>query len=164
MKQGKLKGLFLVIIAVLVVGLIYLSGCTGNAENGFTVPTFTEPEPPPIEVTVGQLYEEYMTDEAAAGAKYKEERLLFSRVTVEKVSNHLLDHRANEAADIYIMTDSVKFKPRYSSDIDFIREGFVVDIVGEAQGLIWGVLYIKDCWIMIIEGDGYTAEEIEEIY
>jgi len=161
MKQGKFKGLFLVIIGVLVVGLIGLSGCTGDTD---VTSVIVEPLQPPIEVTVDQLYQEYMTDEAAAKAKYKEERLLFTEVEVEEVSNHLLDHRANEAADIYIMTDSVKFKPRYSSDIDFIREGFVVDIVGEAQGLIWGVLYIKDCWIMIIEGDGYTAEEIEEIY
>jgi len=87
MKQGKFKGLFLVIIGVLVIGLIGLSGCTGNAENGFTVPTFTEPGPPPIEVTVDQLYDEYMADEAAADAKYEGERLLFSRLTVEKVSN-----------------------------------------------------------------------------
>ena len=150
MKQGKFKGLFLVIIGVLVVGLIGLSGCTGNAENGFTVPTFTEPGPPPIEVTVDQLYDEYMADEAAADAKYEGERLLFSGVRVEKVSN---DFYIDRPIEFYILNSSVKFRPRYVVDIELVREGFVVDIVGEAQGIIFDFLIVKDCWMMIIEGD-----------
>ena len=125
MKQGKFISLLLVITAVLVVGLIYLSGCTGNAENGFTVPTFTEPGPPPIEVTVDQLYDEYMADEAAACAKYEGERLLFSGVTVEKVSNFFYIARPIE---FHILNSSVKFRPRYVVDIELVREGFVVDI------------------------------------
>jgi len=150
MKQGKFKNIFLVTMAVLVIGLIYLSGCTGNAENGFTVPAFTEPGPPPIEVTVDQLYQEYMVDEAAADAKYEGERLLFSGVTVEKVSNFFYIARPIE---FHILNGSVKFRPRYPSDVESIREGFVVDIVGEAQGIIFGFLIVKDCWMMIIEGD-----------
>ena len=150
MKQGKFKNIFLVIIGVLVIGLICLSGCTGNAENGFTVPTFTEPRPPPIEVTVDQLYQEYMTDEAAAKAKYKGGRLLFSGVRVEKVSN---DFYIDRPIEFYILNSSVKFRPRYLVDIELVREGFVVDIVGEAQGIIFGFLIVKDCWMMIIEGD-----------
>ena len=147
MKQGKFKNIFLVTMAVLVIGLIYLSGCTGD--TNITYPVF-EPLQPPIEVTVDQLYDEYMADEAAADAKYEGERLLFSGVTVEKVSNFFYIARPIE---FHILNGSVKFRPRYPSNVESIREGFVVDIVGEAQGIIFGFLIVKDCWINIVEGD-----------
>ena len=147
MKYGRLNRFFPITMAILVVGLICLSGCTGNAN--ITYPVF-EPLQPPIEVTVDQLYQEYMTDEADAKAKYKGERLLFSGVTVEKVNNFFYIARPIE---FHILNGSVKFRPRYPSDVESIREGFVVDIVGEAQGTIFGFLIVKDCWINIVEGD-----------
>ena len=148
--KGKVKYLFLSLIGILVISLVVLSGCAGNDSAVPTFPAFEALLPPPVEVTVDQLYQEYMTDEAAAEAKYKGERLLFSGVRVEEVSNFFYIARPIE---FYILNGSVKFKPRYPSDVESIREGFVVDIVGEAQGIIFGFLIVKDCWINIVEGD-----------
>jgi len=153
MKYGRLNRLFPITMAILVVALIGLSGCTESAGSSFVVPTFTEPGPPPIEVTVEQLYQEYMADEAAADAKYKGERLLFSRVRVEEVINFFYIVRPIE---FYILNGSVKFLPRYPSDVESIRLGFVVDIIGEAQGIIFGILIVKDCWINIVEEADYV--------
>jgi hypothetical protein len=50
------------------------------------------------------------------------------------------------------MNNSVKFRPKYPTDIDGILVGSVVEIVGECQGLQWGRIIVKDCWIRVIEG------------
>jgi len=157
MKQGKFKGLFLVIIGVLVIGLICLSGCTGNAENGFTVPTFTEPGPPPIEVTVEQLYAEYMADETAADAKYKWKRLLFTEVDVEEVVGriHVDQHGDPTFLNEYFVSGHIKFIELrdFFVVMQNIKAGYVLNIVGDCRGLNQGFVYISDCWVESVIGD-----------
>jgi hypothetical protein len=131
----------------LLTSLIVLLGC-GKYE--LWIPEFTEFAPSPAEVTVEQLYSDYMVDEGAADAKYKGRRFIFTNVKVEEIESRFVNRRA---IDIYIMNNFVKFRPRYPADIDGILVGFIVEIVGECQGLQWGRIIVKDCWVAIIEGD-----------
>ena len=85
MKYVRFRYLYLVAIAILATNLIGFTGCTGSAENTLAVPEFEEPEPPPVEVTIDQLYAEYIADEVAANTRYKNERLLIYEVEVEQV-------------------------------------------------------------------------------
>jgi len=158
MNYGRLNRLFPITMAILVVALIGLSGCTGNPENGLIVPTFTEPGPPPIEVTIDQLYQEYMTDEAAAKAKYKGERLLFNEVEVEEVVGSLFDvgHGHFVFVNEYFMTGHVKFRLRDFGIMQNIEVGYVLNLVGECQGLQGlprEIVAIYDCWVESVIGD-----------
>ena len=167
MKYGRLNRLFPITMAILVVGLICLSGCTESAGSSFVVPTFEEPGPPPMEVTVDQLYQEYMSDEAAADAKYKGERLLFYEVEVEQVVGKYL-MMAEEAADLdfaklYFTAGFVKFRLR-GEDFGImqnIEEGYVLNIVGECRGLQKEFIAIEDCWVESVIGDLGTGEEVD---
>ena len=143
-------------MAILVINLIGFTGCTGNAESTLVAPEFEEPGAPPIEVTVEQLYAEFVDDEEAAKAKYKGQRLSFIGVTVEDVSNSFYAENPTDLTNVYVLNGSVEFRPRYNVDTELVREGFVLDIVGEVRGL-FGVnkdrLIVKNCWINIVEGD-----------
>ena len=158
MKHLRFISLYLVATAVLVIGLTGFAGCAGNAEDDIFAPKFEELMAPPIEVSLDQIYAEYMADEAAADARYKGKRLLFYGVTVEEVGS--ISDVGNQVFmyNTHIIADSIKFTPRYTVDIDNIRNGFVVDIVGECRGLIWPIsreplLQISDCWVNIVEGE-----------
>jgi len=142
----------------MIVALIIPTGCVVSVENTFTAPEFEEPGPPPIEVTVEQLYAEFIADQEAAIAKYKGERLSFIGVTVEEVGSLFDVGNGVFMYNTHIMTGSVKFTPRYTVYLDNVREGFIVEIVGECRGLIRPVfreplLQISDCWINIVEGE-----------
>ena len=159
MSYFKVIGIFLATVAVLA-GSIIGFGCANNTESTSAAPEFEELGPPPVEVTVDQLYAEYMADKAAADAKYKGERLLFSGVEVEEIESIFAD--SGQDPLIYIVNHSVEFRPRYITDTVLVRKGFVVDIVGEIRG-VFGVvnhyLVVGDCWVKIVEGDIGVAYE-----
>ena len=161
MNYFKSVGLFLATTAIFAAGLIGFSACVGNVGITPIVPIFKVLWPPPIEVTIEQLYQEYITDEAAANAKYAGKRLLFTNVEVEEI-NSLRADNGNDPG-VYLVNASVEFRPRYWTDAALITDGFVVDIVGEPRGM-FGVeqnyLVVEDCRIFIIEGDvGADYEE-----
>ncbi len=146
------------LIGVLIFSLGSATGCSRNSE--LAAPEFTEPDTAAvIEITPAQLYAEYTADEAAATARYKGKRLSFIGVTAEKVINEFYDPRATL---LYVLVDSVKFRPTYAAYIDDVREGFVLDIAGEVTGLIFGSLFIHNCWIQIVEGD--AGGPVEPLY
>jgi len=136
---------------VLLLNLIVLTGC---ARNELFIPELHHLSPAPYEVTTDQIVLDYLTDEVSADAKYKDKRLLFSNVEVEGINTVFVD--SVNSPFIYILNNSVEFRPRYDADTSLIREGFVVDIVGEVRGF-FGVesqyLIVDDCWVGIIEGD-----------
>ena len=160
MRHHRFRVPFLVTMGILAVGLIGLSGCSSTT---FVAQTYQAPILPPIiEVTVDQLYAEYMADEAAADAKYKGKRLMFAEVAVEGVHGHFstgqdfLDNLMTDretAFDYFVMIGSVRFEPRNPQYIYGIQVGDVIDIVGYIQGMSEdGTILIKDCWIKIISG------------
>ena len=169
MKYRKFKHPFIAAIGSLLVGLISITGCAGNTENGFTIPTFTEPGPPPIEVTINQIYAEYIADEATADANYKGERLLFYEVEVEQVVDKYLQMaEALGAANpdlikLYFTAGFVKFRLRGEdfSIMQNIEEGYVLNIVGECRGLQKEFIAIEDCWVESVIGDLGTGEVVD---
>ena len=168
MKYDRFSRLYLVAVTILVISSAGFTGCVGNAESDIFAPKFEELMAPPIEVTIDQVYEEYMANEASADAKYKGKRLLFYGVTVEEVAS--VSDVGNQVFqyNTHIIANSVKFTPRYTIDLDNVGEGFVVDIVGECRGLIWPIsreplLQISDCWINIVEG-GILEDWYPDVY
>ena len=150
----KIIGLFLTSIIISTVGSVSFAGCADNAEDNTVIPAFTELGPPPVEVTAYQLFEEYITDEAAANAKYDGKRITFVNVKVEILHSVQIDS-ANPPI-LYPVSNSVEFRPRYMTDSAWVREGYVVDIVGEVRGLFGfeqRYLVVDDCWMKIIEGE-----------
>ncbi len=95
MKYFKAIGLFLATIAIFAVGLVGFGACAGSAASVAVTPEFEVLETPPVEVTIEQLYQEYLADEAAANAKYEGKRLLFTNVVVEKLDHFATDPSAN---------------------------------------------------------------------
>ncbi len=138
-------------LPILLVGVVALvSACFGG--YAAEVPTMSELEDPPEEIDVETLYSYYITDEETAGSIYKGKRFLFTNITVEKIESVVLDPK--HAGDTYIMYDSVKFRAQYPNDLDYYKEGFIVEVVGEVQGMQYGdILVIKNCWFKVIEGD-----------
>ncbi len=150
MKIIQLKKIVFFIYILLMSSLIVLTGC---ARYQLFVPEYQHFTPPPDEVAIEQLLSDYMTNGVAADAKYKGKAFLFTGIEVEEVGNNLTDHRANPASDIFIISGSARFTPRYVSDFDYIAEGFVVDIIGECQGWQFSRVLITDCWVGVVEGD-----------
>lgn len=154
MNYFKVVGLSLAAIAIFAAGLISFGACAGNTQITPIAPRFQNLETPPIEVTIEQLYQEYITDEAAASAKYEGKRLLFANVEVEEINSIAAD--TGDGPGVDIVSGFVEFRARYWIDVANITRGFVVDIVGTPKGL-FGIgqqyLVVGDCRIFIIEGD-----------
>lgn len=167
MKYWKTKSHFLVIIGILAISLMSLSGC---AKPTYFIPEFVYPGPPPIEVTIDQIYADYMVDEAAAYAKYKGERLLFTEVEVEELGGYYV--YIGMGMEVFVKTfftaGHVKFELR-GEDLGImqnIEQGYVLNIVGECQGLVskvWNIiggeplLFVNDCWVGSVVGDIGTS-------
>ncbi len=169
--KGKVKYLFLSLIGILVISLVVLSGCAGNDSAVLTFPAFEAPLPPPVEVTVDQLYQEYMADETAADAKYKGERLLLNEVAVEEVvSQTFISGGSSSTLNLYFMNGLVRFKLRDLRIMQNIEAGYVLNIVGECMGLqkVYAmakeyVIYvgIEDCWVESVIGDIGSGGELD---
>jgi len=146
----------------LLISLIGVTGCT-NTESDFVFTEFEEPPlKPPIEVTVDQLYEDYMTDPAAADDKYKRERLCFYEVEVEKVVDRI--YSGDRYVKEYFINGNVKFVLRSASMMQNVKPGYVLNIVGECQGLQGmprEIVAIYDCWVESVIGDLGTDEWVD---
>jgi hypothetical protein len=130
-----------------------------------SVPTPLHFQSSPVTTDINQLYSEYLLDETSANTRYKTHKLLFSGIRVEAINSFLKNpdpiigqgeafvfKRHPENVDVYVMSGSVKFKPRYSWMIFSIREGCKLEIEGKVLGLESGVLIIEDCLFYITEG------------
>ncbi len=135
------------IVSLLVVMLVInLSGCAGAS---FVAPPRLVIRPPPIIVEIKSVYDEYISNTAAADAKYYGQRLQFTSLTVDKVLR--TGGRAPSVNDNFMVGD-FKFILRYPSDLDKMSEGVLVDVVGECRGMMFGYILIVDCWIKVIGG------------
>jgi hypothetical protein len=154
----------IVVIATVIIlsGLFVLTGCQND---GQTIPVYEPVASPPVEATIDQLLSDYISDDEAADAKYKDKRLLFTDVEVEEVKVNLIEDY--DIPIIHIVSNGIEFKPKYNMDTSSIREGFVVDIIGEVYGW-FGVsdqyLVIDNCWFKIIESDSGAVLDLEDLY
>jgi hypothetical protein len=143
------KGALALGILTILVSVVGLTGCASPVFA--SPPPLTFKLPPPKAATVDQLYKDYMTDPAAADAKYAGQRFYFAQVKAEAVSKELYPLRS---PDPHLWVGPVQFKPRYGSDLWPVWDDTLVDIVGEVQGLMLGYIVVKDCWIRIVSGGG----------
>jgi len=152
----KFRYKLIVVTATVIIlsGLFVMAGCQSEEQD---TPVYVPIESLPLEITIDQLYADYMADEAAANDKYRGERLLFYGITIDEVSTIIGPEglvRYNE----HIIANGVQFIPRYTSDLDDVGVGFVLDIVGECRGFIWPIssseplLLMSECWVNTIEG------------
>jgi len=150
-----------IVVTVLVIAMSGLFILTGCQRDGQITPIYVPVASPPVEVTIDQLLSDYVSDEVATDAKYKDKRLLFTNVEVEEIKIDLMVDC--DAPTIYIVCNGVEFRPKFDIGESFVGEGFVVDIIGEVYGW-FGVanryLVVENCWIKIIEGDVGSLEEI----
>ena len=160
----KLRSKQIVVTATVIIlaALFVLTGCQSDEP---VIPVYHAVGAPPVEVTIEQLLSDYTSDEAAADIKYGGKRLLFTNVEVQSLNIIFIDS-ANDPI-IHIVNSDIEFRPRFDIDTTFVREGFIVDIIGEVFGWFGVVdryLVVEDCWVKIIEGDAGSAFDLEEIY
>ena len=137
----------LAIIIILFVSLLAFGGCRQSITLPLTPTLF---KPPPTELSIEKIYNDYIADAGEAEAEYSGERFLFTGLVVDDVESYLLNSRA---FDISITVGNIKFKPRYESDFDQIFPGFVIEVTGVPQSLFLDrILIINDCLVYIIEG------------
>jgi len=151
MKYCKLRSILLITIDILVIGLIFLAGCTRGTPVTLEVPTF---EPFPIWVTADQLYAEYIADEAAANAKYKGEEVWFSGTTV---GNKVYFPNLTESYIMLGQFGTVRCMPQDPSQLDDIGTGYMVDIVGVCEGMSERVVIVKISRIDVIKLDIFAT-------
>ena len=142
----------LVTLVLIIPTLVIFYSCGDNEQ---TVPVYTPIGDPPIEVTVSQLVNRFLENDLA---QYEGKKLLFSGVVVEKINTVFID--SANVSYIYPVNNIIEFRPRYRTDTELVREGYVIDIVGELRG-VFGItnpyIIVEDCWVKIIEGDPNVA-------
>ena len=169
MKYRRFIHLFLVLTAIMAISLMIFSGCMSTVKETFFIPEFKEPRQPPIEVSVAQLWADYMVDKAAADAKYRGARIFFPHVEVEEVitASEQLSDGSLATLKVYFTIGPVKFSLRELGIMQYIEPGYVLNIVGECEGMRSGLIsgtpyvYIYNCWVESIEGYIGTPESVD---
>lgn len=129
------KYLYLVLAAVLLIGLAGLAGCpsgtTGTNNGGGSNPSSTSGDGgAPIEVTVQQL---------AAGS-YSGQSVVFNGYVGSNTGS-------------YVMIGSIKVVPQDPTCLENINSGDQVEVKGLNSGLAGGVVTISDALVVAYCGD-----------
>ncbi len=147
------------ILGVLVIVLILLAGCIRIPTF---VPEYIQLKPGPIMITATQLYQEYMADEAAADAKYKGKKVWVTEVNVDTylesesscyliIRWYLEEYYIHDGIVVFYLPAfsvcTVKLEPQFSEDFKDVDGGYIVEIVGECQGISDGVITVKLNWV-----------------
>jgi hypothetical protein len=148
LKISNNKIVIAITLFVFFICLFVLNAC--QSQQSF-VPAYQVVGTPPPEADIELLISDYLADEAAADAKYKGEKLLFSGITIEEVVNNINTYPPPQ--DVYIYSGLAKFTPRYNTDFDYVGEEFVVDLVGIVKGWQFSRVLIADCWVGVVVGD-----------
>lgn len=145
MKPFMFRYIPLIAICILLIGSIGVIGCK-NSDSYLTFSNYKNvPEIPP-EITIDQLYLDYITDPIAADDKYKGERFCFYEVEVEEVFDY------GTSGKKFFVTNNVKFVLRSASKMQNVEPGFILNLVGECRGIenmpivTREVIAVKDCW------------------
>jgi hypothetical protein len=139
--------LVIIAISILLIGLSAITGCRETPTLPYAP---IQLAPPPVELSLERVYQDYMADVKDAEENYSGERFLFRGLLVDDVESYFLNSRA---FDISITVGNVRFKPRYEYDFDEILPGFVVDVTGVPRSLFMDrILIVTDCLVYIVEG------------
>jgi len=151
MNTYKFKKIVVFNFILFLSSLIVLTGC---ARYEMFVPEYKKFTKPPDTITTEQLLSDYLADEVAADTKYKGKRFLFTNVKVEALNVNIVNSAYDP--DISIINYYVEFMIRFNEDTPIIKEGFILDILGDIRGLFGTgnhYIIVDNCWIGIVEGD-----------
>ena len=156
MKNCGFKSILLIALGTLSIGLIFLAG--GCTRPGVFIPYTIQLEPLPITITADQLYAEYMADEAAADAQYKDKEVWFTKAIVDSYvqspsENYITISTKPQLVIRYFhgFIFSKKEVPKIFITVcssEKLQKGNVVEIVGECQGMSEGVVTVKINWVV----------------
>ena len=149
-----MKKLFLPVLGVLLVGLTAIIGCS---RSNLFMPEYTHFEPAPIMVTSDQLYKDYLLDEKAAEAKYQGKQIWIiearvdnyiesesgSYLTIKWFYKEIEDHEELVVEILNLASNTLQLESQYSNGFRDIGDGFLVEVVGECQGISEGVVTVK---------------------
>ncbi len=136
------------ITAALAVFALALGGCSNASE--FTPPAASTIDDAPVELTAEQLWNEFQADPAGTKAKYAGKRLHFARVNVETMS--FLGEPPD--SDLFVQDGLVKFRVAVPAHLQPVREGYVVEVVGELWDMQFAYLIVRDCWLRVVDPPG----------
>ena len=139
-KQRHFKSLLLIVIAMLAISLISVTGCTKQD------PFIPEYIPPPegnrsyyIETTCEDLWNVFLSrysDVISAEINYVGKCFIFKDILID-------EYKLSRRYENSILIGLVQFLPRDPSDLQELKEGDVVDIIGVCAG-------ISDQYVMIV--------------
>lgn len=152
-----MKKLFFPVLVALLIGLVGLIVITGCNRASLFVPEYTYLEPAPIMVTSDQLYKDYIEDEAAAAARYQNKPIwiIDARVnayiesesgnylTMEWFYEEIEDHEELVVGILSLAFSTLQLEPQISDGFIDIGDGYLVEVVGECQGISDGVITVK---------------------
>lgn len=166
MKYDKTRWRSLITLGFLAIILVFLTG--GCTRTSVSVPEFIQLEPPPILITADQLYEEYIADEAEADARYKGKEVWILEAIVDSYLESesgcylmmryvpgIADQSNVELLEIpcYLgelihdipsyIGGTIKLEPQFAEGFKDVEGGYLVDVVGECQGILDGVITLK---------------------
>jgi hypothetical protein len=150
-----LFGLRLYVPALVLAGMLVLASVSCSQE-AFTPPAPTTIENAPVEAVALQMWKDYQADPVAAAAKYEGKDLHFARVRVDQMSylGEGMDQELYVQEGVDPKVERVKFRTEKLSDIYNVRNDYIVEIVGTAQGIQFGYVIVKISWIRVIDPPG----------
>jgi len=139
---------WMAITAILMALLLTGAGCSNASE--FTPPAASTIDDAPVELTAAKLWDEFQADPAGTRAKYAGKKLHFARVNVETMS--FLGEPPD--TDLFVQEGMVKFRIAVPAHLQPVREGYVVEIVGELWDMQYAYLIVRDCWLRVVDPPG----------
>ena len=154
------KSLLLLLFSFLIAGLFGLISITGCNRSNLFIPEHVHLEPAPIMVTADQIYKDYELDESAAEARYQGKQIWIIEARVDayvesKSGNYLMIgwyyEEIIDKEDLLLETYSLasstlQLESKYSDGFREIGDGYLVEVVGECQGISDGVVTVNIDW------------------
>jgi len=136
----------MVIAAVITGSGIYLFGRLKPSP----IPAFNDaPEVMPL----SQLVADYQDDPDRAAGKHEGRIYLFPAVTIDNVaSEYLTPQSVEKGFELYLLSQEVKFRPKFWQDLDSLGPGFIVDIVGEVSSYSRSNIHVINCTYAVLTG------------
>jgi hypothetical protein len=136
------------ITAAMVLSSLVMAGCSNASE--FTPLVASTIDDAPIELTASQLWDEFQADPAGTKARYAGKKLHFARINVETMS--FLGSPPD--TDLFVQEGLVKFRVAVPAHLQPVREGYVVEIVGELWDMQYAYLIVRNCWLRVVDPSG----------
>ncbi len=97
----------------------------------------------PIQVEGDALFAEWVANPEVASARYKLRDVYLKMVTVEEMSI--------DPAGPFVRSGHAKCFSLSVSDLEKIRIGDPVDIIGRIQGTDGETILLSDCWVRVVD-------------